>query len=106
VSDETPAAACRGYTNNEHVVGRQCKIQRPLHLAAQLVSLLLQASTLALPPLLGFLQGSLKFGINRLARKIPLVIAFGHDNSLPRTHAVNACACAAIEAHEGATIVR
>jgi hypothetical protein len=71
VSDKVPRSRRSGHVDNENVIQRAAgklaserKIQRPLHLSAQLLSLLLYPSTSVSLSMLGFLHGSFKFRID------------------------------------------
>jgi hypothetical protein len=65
------ATSCRsGYLDDENVIqcatgklAGQCKVQRPLHLSAQLLGLLFYPSASVSLSMLGLLQGFLKFRI-------------------------------------------
>ena len=84
-----------GHVDNENAI--QCaaselagerKIQRPLHLSAQLLGLLRYPPASVSLSMPGFLQGSFKFRIDQFGRNVSPANAFRHGNSLPRTHAV------------------
>jgi hypothetical protein len=71
VSHEAPRSRRGGHADNENVIqhapgelASKRKIQRPLNLSAQLLSLLLYPSASVQLSVLGFLQGSFKFRIN------------------------------------------
>jgi len=67
---EAAASRCSWYLDDENFIQRatgelprQCKVQCPLHLSAQLPGLLFYPSASVSLSMLGLLQGSLKFRI-------------------------------------------
>jgi hypothetical protein len=111
VSNKAATPRCGGNVDNEKVLqsatrklAGQGKVQRPLHLSAELVGLLLYPAASVSLSVFGFLQGSFEFGIDHFGRNLSFASAFRHGNSLPRTHAVKACDCAPVPRMNAGTV--
>jgi hypothetical protein len=95
VNDETTTAWYGGHVADEQVIkltsremSSQCKVQRSLNLTTQLACLVFCLPVTVLLAIGILLQGSLEFRINQIKCDISLANALGHDNSLPRAHAM------------------